>query len=67
MSTGRKPDYILGGLLKGDSRENSRTASNLGAGWLNESGSIYIKLNPFVVIDGNHDDVVLTLFPNDRV
>jgi hypothetical protein len=58
----RKPEYILKGLIK-NTAQNSR-GHRLGAAWLNDNGSISIALNPFVVIEGSDDDIVLTLFPN---
>ena len=58
----RAPDYYLKTLHKKTGRKG-----RIGAAWDNVSGSISIVLDPFVVIDWQHrDDVVLTLFPNDR-
>lgn len=59
----RKPDFILAALLKGKTQEESRMANNLGAAWVNPDGSIRIKLDPFVVLEGSEDRLVLTLFP----
>jgi hypothetical protein len=61
---GRKPDFILGGLVKGDTRDESRINNNMGAAWIHDDGTIRIKLSPFVQLDGSFPDVVLTLFPN---
>lgn len=59
----RKPDFILAALLKGETPEESRVANNIGAAWVNTDGSIRIKLDPFVVLEGSEDRLVLTLFP----
>lgn len=57
---GRTPEYKLHAM-------NKRTdeKSKVGAAWLNESGSISIVLDPFIVLAGSKD-LVLTLFVNDR-
>lgn len=59
--TGRKPDYILSGLLKGTNIANR----NLGAAWINDDGSIYLMINPFVVLQSSTDHV-LTLFKREE-
>jgi hypothetical protein len=56
----RKPDYILGSLLKGTKRRNN----NLGAAWKQGDGSITLQLAPCVVLSGNAPDVSLRLFAN---
>lgn len=58
MSKGNKPDYNLSGLNKG-----TDVKGKIGVGWDKPDGSISIKLNPFVVLDGSNPDLVLTLFP----
>lgn len=57
------PDYILAGMIKGDVPEESKKAPNIGGAWKNEDGSIYLRIDPFVVIKGGDDRVLLTLFP----
>jgi hypothetical protein len=42
---GRRPDYRIMALDK-DTEERGE----LGAGWLKEDGSIYLKFNPFVTV-----------------
>lgn len=37
----------------------------VGAGWLDENGSISIRLNPCVAIT-SHDDVIIMLFPVEK-
>lgn len=61
----RKPDFILGALIKGDEEDESRMNNNVGAGWMNDDGTIRIKLDPCVQLDGNNERLVLTLFPRD--
>lgn len=43
--SGRRPDYRVMALDK-DTEERGE----VGAGWLKEDGSIYIKFNPFVTV-----------------
>jgi hypothetical protein len=62
----RKPDFILGGLLKDGTRYGSRRSNNIGAAWLNDDGSLMLKLDPFVVLEGSREDMILTLFPNTK-
>jgi hypothetical protein len=62
----RKPDFILGGLLKGETRDDSRRSNNIGAAWLNDDGSLMLKLDPFIVLEGSREDMILTLFPNTK-
>lgn len=63
---GNKPDFILAGLLKGATKDESRKMPNLGGAWIMENGAIMLRIDAFVVIDGSRNDMVLTLFPNDR-
>lgn len=57
---GNKPDWRLSGLDK-----NSEVKGNIGVAWTKPDGSISIKLNPFVMLNGANDGLVLTLFPNN--
>lgn len=57
---GRQPNYRLRAMNKVTEQK-----ADVGAGWLNEDGSISIKLNLCVVLTSSAD-LVITLFPNDR-
>jgi len=59
---GKPPDYQLGALLKAANKEDS-PRSYIGAGWTQDDGRIYIKLDPFVVLKGSEERLILTLFP----
>ena len=54
--SGRLPDYTLGALNKTTDEKN-----HVGAAWLNNDGTISIKLNPFIVLSAS-PDLVMTLF-----
>lgn len=57
---GRKPEF----RLKVKHKVSEQTA-NQGAGWLNDDGSITIKLDLCAVL--THDpDLLITLFPIDK-
>lgn len=60
----RLPDYRVGALIKGETKEQSRMNYEVGGAWTNDDGSIRVRLNPCVVLDGNLDGLVITLFPN---
>lgn len=53
----RKPDYDLSALSN-----TNDIRGKVGAAWINDDGSINIKLNPFVVLN-SHDNLQLRLFP----
>lgn len=57
--SGRRPDYRVMALDK-DTEERGE----VGAGWLKEDGSIYIKFNPFVTVPVGYRFSV-TAFPID--
>ena len=38
----------------------------VGAAWSNPDGTISIRLNPFIMLDGSNPKLVLTLFPFDN-
>jgi len=59
---GSKPTHRLKMLHR-----QSKSTNDVGAGWLNEDGSISVVLNVGTALDW-HDkhDCVLTLFPIDR-
>lgn len=57
----RPPDYLVSALCK-----QTDVKGNIGGAWINEDGTIRIRLNPFVVLDTYRQDLVVTLFPNDR-
>lgn len=61
MSTGRKPDYNLGALDK-----TTDMKGKIGAAWVNPNGTVSIRLNPWVVLDGSNPELVLTLFPYEE-
>lgn len=52
-----KPDYDVSALKKSTSEKG-----NVGKAWKLTNGQIRIKLNPFVVLEGE-EDLVLTMFP----
>ncbi len=54
---GRKPDYNLHAMDKVTDEK-----SRVGGAWLNDDGSISVKLNPFVTL-ASTTALVLTLFP----
>ena len=56
----RRPDYVIKALNK-----DTDQRAPIGAGWLKEDGSIYLKFNPFVTIDGGAN-VVITAFMSDE-
>lgn len=58
--SGRKPDYRLS-VVEG---ENNYT--RVGAAWINESGTISIILDPYVVLP-NRPELKLMLVPRDFV
>ena len=55
----RTPDYNVKVLDKATNEKG-----RIGAGWINEDGSISIVLNTFVVITSS-PNLVITLFSND--
>ncbi len=57
MAGGPKPDWRLAALIKG-----TGYAGNVGVGWTKPNGTISLKLNAFVKLEGK-EDLVLTLFP----
>ena len=57
----RKPDFHV---WAADTRAN--ISGDIGAAWINEDGTIHIKLNPFVVIDTGVQDMVVKLYPCDK-
>lgn len=56
---GRKPTHRFKALNK----ETSETAT-LGAAWLNDDGTLTVKIDPFIVLT-NAPGHVLTLFPEE--
>ena len=58
---GRKPDYNLSMLDK-----VTDMRGQVGVAWNNPNGTIAIRLNPCVVLDGSNKELVLTLFPNEQ-
>lgn len=57
--SGNKPDYYVGCLDTETERKNPR----LGAAWINNDGTISIKLDDFVTVTGSKS-TYLRLFPN---
>lgn len=58
---GRTPEWIVSVLDKQTDKKG-----RIGVAWDNEDGSISIKLNMCTVIDTRTQDLLITLFPNDR-
>lgn len=58
---GKKPDYTLSAMDK----DTERLKGNVGIAWINEDGTISIRLNPFVVLDTREHALELRLFKND--
>ena len=61
FAIGRKPDYNLGAMDK-----ETDMKGKIGAAWINDDGSIGIKLNPWVVLDGANPNLTLRLFKNEQ-
>lgn len=61
MAAGKKPDYNLSAMDK----DNDRLKGTVGVAWINEDGTISIRLNPFVVLDTREHTLELRLFKND--
>lgn len=59
FTPGRRPDYKVSAMNKFNDHKGQ-----VGAAWLNDNGSISIKLNAFVVLSAEND-LVITLFPHD--
>ena len=60
---GRKPDYRLKAMQPFVTRERwIDSKGSVGAGWLNENGSISIRLDPFITLR-SEPGLILTLFP----
>lgn len=62
-NVGRKPDFQLSAKLK----INQDAKGRVGAAWEQEDGSIQIKLDPFVCLQGegiSGEAMWLTLYPN---
>jgi hypothetical protein len=57
MANGRKPDFNLSAKPR-----DGRPGNKVGAGWINDDGSISISLNIGVTLSWN-DDLFLGLFP----
>lgn len=57
---GRKPDY----KIKATTRPNvaPKREGVIGCAWVNEDGSLSIKIDPFVTVSGG-DDLIITAFP----
>lgn len=57
---GRKPHYRVRALNK-----QTDAKGTIGAAWSNDNGTISIRLDPFIVLDGGKD-IVITLFPEAK-
>lgn len=55
---GRKPDYIIKAATP-----DSKIWTRVGAAWVNDSGTVSIDLDPFVVLSGR-DSPSLVMHPN---
>lgn len=60
--TPRKPDYNVSALDKG----HDDLKGGIGVGWIQQDGTIRLKLNPFVVLDTTRHELVITLFPANK-
>lgn len=58
---GRKPEF----RLKAGLPDVSSRLTEVGAGWINDNGSISIVLNPFTVLDAR-TKITLILYPEDE-
>lgn len=58
--TARQPDYQVSALEKSTGQKGT-----IGSAWSQPDGSIRIKLNAFVVLPTNTDDLVITCWPNN--
>ena len=58
----RSPDYIVKALPQGET--DWKKSSRIGAAWRNDSGSISLDLDTFVVIQGTGSPKIL-LIPNE--
>ena len=60
MTAGRKPDFVVKVGLKGQ-----KFHKRVGAGWKNDQGGVYVKLDPgLALVSGT--DVVIALWPEDE-
>jgi hypothetical protein len=57
MEAGRKPDYKLSVDINGKYYK-------VGAAWVNDSGTVYLRLDPFVVLP-HGENIKLMLIPSD--
>lgn len=55
---GRKPDYNVWAVDK-----KTGISGDIGAAWINEDGTVRIKLNPFVVIDTGVGAFMIKMYP----
>ena len=55
----RKPDYNLWAIIPDETSKGK-----IGAAWINDDDSIFIKLNPFIVLS-QIENPTIKLFPND--
>ncbi len=62
MSSARKPDYVVGALLKDTMLKKADCKGDIGAAWVNSDGTISVVLNPFVSLQQD-GDLLITLFP----
>lgn len=60
--TGEAPDFNVTAMDKNDDTFKGQ----IGVAWINEDGTIAIKLNPFIVLDTNRHNLTIRLFPNER-
>lgn len=60
----RSPDYVVKALLDDGSQSEVTVKGRVGAAWKNEDGSISIKLDNFIVLQGN-PKLYITLFENE--
>lgn len=57
----RKPDYKAGIMNK----RTGEKAYSVGSAWINDTGTIALYFDPFIVVPGG-PDVLITLFPYDE-
>ena len=56
----RTPDYNVKAMNK-----TTGEKARIGAGWLNEDGTISIVLNPFTILESK-PELLITIFPKDK-
>jgi hypothetical protein len=62
----RKPDYILRAAERLDGEKKGHWR-RVGAAWVNESGTVSITLDPFVILDSrDHPSLILAVNDGEK-